>query len=170
MSPGHTASRQACRRRQATSSVTRDKDDYPSLDEMVITVTLKDAQGNGVTGAASSLRDTVKVKNAIPADSIWKEEGSGKYTARYIAQRESSGNKASLRLSDSSKDLQSEEFSIHLGVEPPQYVQGTKSHRKYNSGLPQTAFYGATFRVVPPHKRPPGDYDWSVDGVGGGPY
>ncbi|WP_367672868.1 hypothetical protein, partial [Serratia symbiotica] len=40
---------------QANSAITRDRDSYLADDEMMVTVTLKDAQGNPVSGQASAL-------------------------------------------------------------------------------------------------------------------
>ncbi|MCW7650676.1 invasin, partial [Serratia bockelmannii] len=70
----------------ARAELSLDKASYVSDGEMTVTVTLKDAQGNAVSGQADSLKD-VKVPNAV-LKGAWTETAanSGVYRATYTAK------------------------------------------------------------------------------------
>ncbi|HDT0662180.1 TPA: hypothetical protein QIB60_004895, partial [Enterobacter cloacae subsp. dissolvens] len=71
---------------QAKSAIAVDKATYVSGTDMTVTVTLKDAQGNAVTGATSSLTpEAVTVPDATLRSGSWKDNGNGTYTAVYTA-------------------------------------------------------------------------------------
>ncbi|MBF4114327.1 invasin domain 3-containing protein, partial [Enterobacter cloacae] len=82
---------------------------YAAGADMTVTVTLKDAQDNAVTGASSSLTtETVTVANATQkSGSSWRDNGDGTYTATYTATTAGTGLKATLRLSGWSGSAQS---------------------------------------------------------------
>ncbi|SUD99000.1 Uncharacterised protein [Providencia rettgeri] len=72
---------------QVNSSVTVDNSTYTAGSDITVTVTLKDAEGNAVSGQASALtQDTVTVPNATPkASGNWVDNGDGTYTKTYVA-------------------------------------------------------------------------------------
>jgi len=102
---------------QATSAIARDKETYTAGDDITVTVTLKDGQGNGVTGQTGALTtDTVTVPNAgLKAGSIWTEKGNGEYARVYTAQKVSAGNKASLKLSGWGGAAESDVYAVTQG-------------------------------------------------------
>ncbi|WP_176555180.1 inverse autotransporter beta domain-containing protein, partial [Serratia marcescens] len=73
-----------------------DKDSYVSGSDIQVTVTLKDAQGNAVSGQASSLTDAVAVQHAT-LKGEWREQ-AGSYTATYTADQAGTGLQATLTL------------------------------------------------------------------------
>ncbi|MEG0431905.1 MAG: hypothetical protein RR615_01815, partial [Morganella sp. (in: enterobacteria)] len=81
-------------------------------------VTLKDAQGNSVSGQASALTaDTVTVPNAsVKAGSGWTDNGNGTYTGLYVAKTAGTGLKAVLKLSDWSTGVISDEYSVEPDI------------------------------------------------------
>ncbi|SQA97939.1 Uncharacterised protein [Cedecea neteri] len=81
------------RRTQAKSAIKTDNTTYASGADMLITVTLKDANGNAVTGAAASLTtEAVTVVNAtLKTGSSWKDNGDGTYTGTYTATTAGTG-------------------------------------------------------------------------------
>ncbi|EMY6607637.1 invasin, partial [Salmonella enterica] len=99
---------------QAKSAIATDKASYASGADMTVTVTLKDAADNAVTGASSSLTvDAVKVPNAaLKIGSSWTDNGDGTYTARYVAETVSADNRATLALSGWGAPQQSEAYAI----------------------------------------------------------
>ncbi|MGJ7119449.1 invasin, partial [Morganella morganii] len=112
---------------QGTSAIKTDKATYVSGTDMKVTVTLKDAQGNTVSGASSSLTaDTVTVANAaLKAGGSWTEtaEGTGVYTATYTAGKAGTNLKATLTLSGWTAGVSSEAYAITAGTA----TQGTSA-------------------------------------------
>ncbi|SUD99002.1 Filamin/ABP280 repeat [Providencia rettgeri] len=102
-----------------------------------MTVTLKDAEGNAVSGEASALTSsTVTVPNATPkASSRWVDNGDGTYTGTYVANTVGTGLKASVKLTDWSSAVESTGYAITVGdavqstsavvVDNTTYVAGT---------------------------------------------
>ncbi|MGK3569330.1 Ig-like domain-containing protein, partial [Escherichia coli] len=63
-----------------------DQDNYVAGKPIVVKVTLRDDNGNGVTGRKELLKQTVKVDNTkADAVSAWTEESEGIYKASYTA-------------------------------------------------------------------------------------
>uniref|UniRef100_UPI000AAE526B invasin domain 3-containing protein n=1 Tax=Escherichia coli TaxID=562 RepID=UPI000AAE526B len=85
--------------------------------DMKVTVTLKDLNGNVVTGQKAALTTTsVTVPNAtLKAGSDWTDNDDGTYTATYTAAAVSTGNQASLKLSGWSDSRTSEKYVITAG-------------------------------------------------------
>ncbi|HDF2343442.1 TPA: inverse autotransporter beta domain-containing protein, partial [Morganella morganii] len=102
---------------RANSAIKRDKETYTAGDDIRVTVTLKDGQGNGVTGQTGALTtDTVTVPNAAEkAGSIWTDKGNGEYERVYTAQTVSTGNKALLELSGWGSAAESEVYAVTQG-------------------------------------------------------
>ena len=129
---------------------------------MTVTVTLKDAQDNAVTGASSSLTtETVTVANATQkSGSSWRDNGDGTYTATYTATTAGTGLKATLRLSGWSGSAQSAEYAIISITVKDVTVNGYTFAE--GSGFPTTGFTGATFTInISP--SPISDFSWTSD-------
>ncbi|MEY0291091.1 Ig-like domain-containing protein, partial [Providencia rettgeri] len=102
-----------------------------------VTVTLKDAEGNLVSGQASALTSsTVTVPNATQkANSNWVDNGDGTYTGTYVANTVGTGLKASVKLTDWANPVESAGYAITVGdaaqsnstvvVDNTTYVAGT---------------------------------------------
>ncbi|SSH80090.1 Invasin [Klebsiella pneumoniae] len=82
-----------------------------------MTVTLKDAAGSAVTGAASSLTaDAVTVANAtLKSGSSWTDNNDGTYTGTFTATTAGTGLKASLKLTDWTDKDESAAYAITAG-------------------------------------------------------
>ncbi|HBM8486139.1 TPA: Ig-like domain-containing protein [Escherichia coli] len=71
---------------RADSTIETDQDNYAAGKPIVVKVTLRDDNGNGVTGRKELLKQTVKVDNTkADAVSAWTEESEGIYKASYTA-------------------------------------------------------------------------------------
>ncbi|WP_367672842.1 invasin domain 3-containing protein, partial [Serratia symbiotica] len=101
----------------ANSAITRDRDSYLADDEMMVTVTLKDAQGNPVSGQASALtNDSVQVAHATAKATAWTDAGNGTYTRTYTAQQVGTNLKARLQLNDWRGANSSPAYTIGAGA------------------------------------------------------
>ncbi|WP_282808273.1 invasin domain 3-containing protein [Hafnia alvei] len=102
---------------QAGAKIATDAGSYVAGAEMTVTVTLKDAQGNGTTGQAALLTSSaVTVANATAkADSVWADNGDGTYSRTYIANTVGSNLAASLKLSNWSTAVSSSAYAITQG-------------------------------------------------------
>jgi adhesin/invasin len=101
----------------ATSEIKVGGDSFVSGSDMVVTVTLKDAQGNLVSGHAELLDAGVAVPNASrKVGVLWVETGvgTGVYTATYVAAKVSTNQTATLRLGSSS--IASNAYTITAGA------------------------------------------------------
>nr|EGS9996332.1 LysM peptidoglycan-binding domain-containing protein [Serratia marcescens] len=87
---------------KATSAITVTGETFVSGSDIPVTVTLKDAQGNAVSGQTDSLKD-VAVPNAV-LKGTWAETAanSGVYRATYTAQQAGTGLQATLKVADGS--------------------------------------------------------------------
>ncbi|HBA2999683.1 TPA: Ig-like domain-containing protein [Escherichia coli] len=71
---------------RADSTIETDQDNYVAGKPIVVKVTLRDDNGNGVTGRKELLKQAVKVDNTkADAVSAWTEESEGIYKASYTA-------------------------------------------------------------------------------------
>ncbi|MDY9119773.1 inverse autotransporter adhesin IatC [Escherichia coli] len=71
---------------RADSTIETDQDNYVAGKPIVVKVTLRDDNGNGVTGRKELLKQAVKVDNTKDdAVSAWTEESEGIYKASYTA-------------------------------------------------------------------------------------
>ncbi|MCX2958047.1 MAG: Ig-like domain-containing protein, partial [Serratia symbiotica] len=101
---------------QEKSAITRDQDNYVAGREMMVTVTLKDAQGNPVSGQSAALtNDRVQVANATAKATAWTDAGNGTYTRTYTAQQAGSALKARLQLPDWNSADESAAYTISAG-------------------------------------------------------
>ncbi|WNN54752.1 invasin domain 3-containing protein (plasmid) [Hafnia alvei] len=102
---------------QAGAKIATNESSYVAGSEMTMTVTLKDGQGNGVTGQAALLTSTtVKVPNATAkADSAWADNGDGTYNRTYIANTVGSNLKATLKLTGWTATTESAAYTITQG-------------------------------------------------------
>ncbi len=71
---------------RADSTIETDQDNYVAGKPIVVKVTLRDDNGNGVSGRKELLKQAVKVDNTkADAVSAWTEESEGIYKASYTA-------------------------------------------------------------------------------------
>lgn len=152
------------------SSTGVDKTRYVVGEEMALTVTLQDAQGDAVVGQASALAaGAVSVPGAvIKAGSGWTDGGDGSYAATYTAATASAGNRVSLKLNGWDTAIQSEKYDITPGTEAPASIQTqVNAHTFTVTGekgtFPGTGFIGATFTLVPRNNASASNYIWTSD-------
>ncbi|MFL4214723.1 inverse autotransporter beta domain-containing protein, partial [Enterobacter mori] len=96
---------------ESTSGIRLDNTSYTAGEIMTVTVTLKDAHENAVTGQAAVLQTAVDVPNATGGDN-WTESGTGTYTATYTANTAATGLKAELKLTGWTGSKQSDTYDI----------------------------------------------------------
>ncbi|MBT1866613.1 MULTISPECIES: inverse autotransporter beta domain-containing protein [Enterobacter] len=103
---------------QATSTITVDNTTYTSGSDIVVTVNLKDAQSNPVSGEVASLSGTtVTVPHAtLKTGSSWTDAGNGSYTATYTAGAAGTGLKASVKLTGWNAPAESAAYAITAGT------------------------------------------------------
>lgn len=154
----------------AKSAIKTDATTYVSGTDMLITVTLKDAQDNAVTGAVGSLTaDTVTVPDAtLKTGSRWTDNGDGTYTAAYTATTAGTGLKATVKLSGWSRAAESGVYAITVEYEAPASINtqvnpATFTQTSEEGTFPTTGFTGATFTVVPKDNKNASDYTWGAD-------
>jgi adhesin/invasin len=155
---------------EKTSAIKTDKTGYTSGDDMTVKVTLKDANGNAVTGASSSLTaDTVTVANAtLKTGSSWTDNGDGTYAATYAAGAAGTGLKATVKLSGWATGAESAAYAITLEDEAPASINTqlnayTFTQTSEEGTFPTTGFTGATFTIVPKDSKSATDYTWTSD-------
>lgn len=101
--------------KQINSDIVVDKASYVAGGPVQVTVTLKDAQGNAVSGQSGALAGAVTVPNAaVKAGSSWAETGpgTGVYAITYEAQTAGTGLKAALQLTGWGGAVQSAAYAI----------------------------------------------------------
>ena len=152
------------------SSIGVDRASYVVGEEMALTVTLKDAQGDAVVGQASALTaGAVSVPGAvIKAGSGWTDGGDGSYAATYTATTAGTGNRVSLKLSGWDTATQSEKYDITPGTEAPASIQTQVNTHTFTvtgekGAFPHTGFTGATFTLVPRNNASASNYTWTSD-------
>ncbi|WP_252120356.1 inverse autotransporter beta domain-containing protein [Symbiopectobacterium purcellii] len=148
---------------QATSAINADATTYVSGADMLITVTLKDAQSNAVTGQQAALTSTsVTVANAtLKSGSSWKDNGDGTYTATYTATTAGTDLKAKVKASGWSGAAASEAYAITEPVTIKHVSVNGYTFEK-DAGFPTTGFKGAEF-TLELSSGSASDYDWTTD-------
>ncbi|WP_284473514.1 invasin domain 3-containing protein [Serratia symbiotica] len=148
---------------QANSAITRDQDSYLTDDEMMLTLTLKDAQGNPVSGQASALTDDrVQVANAAAKAEAWTDAGNGIYTCTYTAQQAGSDLKATLQLPGWRSANSSPAYTITInGYLKDIAVNGYTFNK--DAGFPTTGFKGAKFTLELNDGNQAPNYTWASD-------
>ncbi|WP_245677238.1 inverse autotransporter beta domain-containing protein [Candidatus Arsenophonus triatominarum] len=123
-----------------TSTIVTDKTNYVAGDEMTISVTLKDAQGNGITGQAAALTSqAVTVANASEKDGVtWIDNGDGTYSRIYMASQSGRGLKARLKLADWATEIQSADYAITAGAAVPEKSAIKVDNTTYTAGNDMT--------------------------------
>lgn len=103
---------------QANSTIKVDKSSYIAGQDILVTVILKGAQGNEVTGKNLELTPTtVKVPNAAVKNYlIWEEKEDGTYTITYVANTVGTDLKATLSLTGWTDKVQSVSYDIIAGT------------------------------------------------------
>ncbi|MFL4214757.1 hypothetical protein P9423_22675, partial [Enterobacter mori] len=123
-----------------------------------VTVTLKDAHENAVTGQAAVLQTAVNVPNATGGGD-WTESGTGTYTATYTANTAATGLKAALKLTGWTGSKQSDTYDIVANKITGLIADGHEFGP--DEGFPTTGFNGATFTIKLGNGSP-GDYAWTA--------
>ncbi|KFF76754.1 hypothetical protein IY40_22340, partial [Serratia marcescens] len=128
-----------------TSTIDVDGERYIPGGDMKVTVTLKDAQGNAVSGQADSLKD-VKVPNAV-LKGAWTETAAnaGIYRATYTAKTAGTGLQATLKHTGWSREVVSKAYVIASLTFEAVIVNGHQF--PVSAGFPSTGFNGATFTL-----------------------
>ncbi|MGK3141069.1 inverse autotransporter beta domain-containing protein [Pantoea sp. C2G6] len=155
---------------QAKSAIAVDSSTYASGADITVTVTLKDAQDNAVTGASSQLTaSAVTVPNAVPkSGSGWSDNGDGTYTATYTASTAGTGLKAVLKLSGWSGSNTSASYDILQETEAPLSINTQADSHTFTISseegtFPSTGFVGATFTIIPKNNIDASEYNWSAN-------
>lgn len=147
----------------AKSAIRTDATTYAYGADMLISVTLKDAQDNAVTGAVASLTaDTVTVPNAtLKTGSRWTDNGDGTYTAMYTATTAGTGLKATVTLRGWGRAAESGAYTITVSATLTGVSVNGYTFAK-DAGFPGTGFTGAEFTLVL-DGGPPSEYNWTTD-------
>ncbi|WP_447746280.1 inverse autotransporter beta domain-containing protein [Enterobacter asburiae] len=146
---------------QSQSGIVTDRASYVAGEDMTVTVTLKDAQGNAVTGASALLTgNAVTVPDAtLKSGGGWKDNGDGTYTTTYTASTAGTGLKAALKLAAWSGATESAVYDITERVFVKDLLVGNYRFSP-DSGFPSTGFRGAEFRIEL-NTTNVSDYDWA---------
>lgn len=122
----------------ARSGIALDANTYTTGDNMTVTVTLQDANQNGVAGQSASLAAAVSVQNAT-LQGNWADNGDGTYTATYVATTAGTGLKASLQMNNWSSVKQTPLYTINVPLSVPEHSSITLDRDTYISGDDITA-------------------------------
>ncbi|EOP1617156.1 invasin domain 3-containing protein, partial [Escherichia coli] len=148
---------------EAQSAIKTDKDAYKTGDSMNVTVTLKDDSGNAVSGQADLLTDaTVQVPNAAQAGN-WADNKDGTYTATYTAKTAGTGLKATVKLDQWTRIIESDEYEILQSIAMPESIQVNDYTFEADAGFPTTGFTGAEFTLNLSQNKDVSDYTWTSD-------
>ncbi|TNL00855.1 hypothetical protein CYD30_28515 [Kosakonia cowanii] len=133
---------------------------------MAVTVTLKDAQDNAVTGASSLLTaETVTVQHAVlKAGSGWKDNGDGTYTATYTAITAGTDLRAAVKLPGWSAAAESGAYIIY-GTATLKDISVNGYTFRPDEGFPTSGFKGAEFtlNLESDSGGSTSDYTWTAD-------
>ncbi|MBD8163718.1 hypothetical protein IFU24_12755 [Erwinia persicina] len=133
---------------QATSGVKTDKTSYVAGSDMMVTVTLKDANGNPVTGKASSLTaEAVTVANAS-LNGIWTDNQDGTYVASYTATKEGTGLKATLGYTGWDGEVYSKKYAIIILQLEIVRVEVNGNSLDLNKSFSGVMFKNASFTIT----------------------
>ncbi|MBH2951073.1 hypothetical protein I5Q45_18595, partial [Serratia marcescens] len=127
-----------------TSTIDVDGERYMAGGDMKVTVMLKDAQGNPVSGEQDTLTPVVKVANA-ELKAAWTESSTGEYQASYTAVASGSGLTATLKRTGWSREVASKVYVIAV----PTFEAVIVNDHQFpvSAGFPLTGFRGATFTL-----------------------
>ncbi|EMG7889730.1 hypothetical protein V5L74_003510, partial [Enterobacter hormaechei] len=146
---------------QANSDIKTDAVIYALGMDIQVTVTLKDTDGNVVTGQKSALTTTsVTVPNAtLKSGTDWTDNEDGTYTAMYTSQNASKNNQASLKLNGWTESRTSEKYAI-MGVVEVKDVTVDGHTFAVDTGFPSRGFLNARFQL---NVDGPKYYTWRAD-------
>ncbi|TNL00637.1 invasin, partial [Kosakonia cowanii] len=153
---------------RARSGIATDKRSYTSGEDMTVTVTLKDARGNAVTGVSSLLTaEAVTAEGAVlKTGSGWKDNGDGTYTAAYRAITAGTDLRAAVRLPGWSAAAESGTYIIY-GTATLKDISVNGHTFRPDEGFPTTGFKGAEFtlRLASDNggSTSASDYTWTAD-------
>ncbi|OLF57968.1 hypothetical protein BTN33_17335, partial [Aeromonas veronii] len=128
---------------EAYSAVALDNTSYMAGETIAVTVTLKDAQGNAMTGQSGLLTDSTVVVPNTTGTPRWTDNGDGTYSDTYTATNAGAGLKATLVLSGWS-GVSSAAYAI-IPIMTGVTVNGEMFAP--DAGFPTTGFTGATFTL-----------------------
>ncbi|WP_313715265.1 invasin domain 3-containing protein [Atlantibacter hermannii] len=111
------------------STISMDKNNYITGDNMTVTVKFRDAAGNPVSGLGFLLNSSVVVPQSSLKDIDWTDHGDGTYTKTLIAKSEQPDLKATLKVNGWSGEVSSESYEI---LEAPVRQNSTISTDKTN--------------------------------------
>ncbi|HID8211412.1 TPA: hypothetical protein ACXIGT_004771, partial [Serratia marcescens] len=143
-----------------TSTIDVDGERYIPGGDMKVTATLKDAQGNAVSGQADSLKD-VAVPNAV-LKGAWTETAanSGVYSGTYTAQQAGTGLKATLKRTGWSREVVSKAYVIASLTFEAVIANGHQF--PVSAGFPSTGFGRATF-ILKLKDASAWDFNWAAN-------
>ncbi|MBS0850170.1 invasin, partial [Citrobacter sp. JGM124] len=102
---------------QTGGTIATDTTSYEAGADMTVTVTLRDAQGNGVVGEVNAVAAGTTVPSAsVKSGSNWADNQDGTYKRTYTATTVGSNLKASLQLSDWDAASESAAYAITQGA------------------------------------------------------
>ncbi|MGP2888770.1 hypothetical protein ACTVM7_20095, partial [Serratia marcescens] len=126
---------------------------------LTVTVTLKDAAGNSVSGEEGKLATVVKVPNAELKE-VWVDKGDGVYGATYTATMVGDNLKAIMTLNGWSQARESGVYRIVADGITGIQVNGYRFSA--DAGFPSTGFNGAKF-ILELKEGEASHYTWSSD-------
>ncbi|HGA3141970.1 TPA: invasin domain 3-containing protein, partial [Enterobacter hormaechei] len=149
---------------QVNSGIKTDSATYIIGSDITVTVTLKDNDGNPVTGQQAALTPTsVTVPNATPKEgSGWTDNEDGTYRATYTAETASTENQASLKLNGWSDSRTSDKYAITKVVKEVKDITVNGYTFAKDAGFPTTGFTGATF-TLNTENGSAADYTWETN-------
>ena len=149
---------------RSMSSITTNQTRYTLGDDMLVTVTLKDSEGNAVSGASTLLTaDAVKVENAALKGN-WTDNNDGTYSATYLAGTIGTGLRATVWLSGwNAGSSMANRYVITAPVTLVGIIAvGDEYIFKPNAGFPSTGFNGAKIGLLLDNATG-SDYSWTAD-------
>ncbi|CAI1562948.1 Invasin [Serratia quinivorans] len=150
----------------ANSAIKTDQASYTAGSDMGVTVMLKDANNDTVTGSSALLTpDAVKVVNAeLKSGSSWQDNNDGSYTATYVAKAVGTNLKATVTLDGWNRAAESAIYAIH-GTATLKDISVNGYNFATDAGFPTTGFTGAHFTLNLTSDNGVGvtDYRWVTD-------
>ncbi|WP_063657504.1 inverse autotransporter beta domain-containing protein [Candidatus Arsenophonus triatominarum] len=119
------------------SAITLDKKIYPAGSDMLVTVTLKDGEGNSITGKALELTSITEIdvpNSKVKEGATWEEKEAGIYTIVYKAENVGVGLKTTFKLKDWKDSVSSSGYAITAGNPATEKSTITLGDTKYPSG------------------------------------
>lgn len=130
------------------STITLDKSSYVANSTVLVTITMKDSQGNLISGQSSLLTDSaLSLPNIITKSGVtsFTDKGNGVYTREYTANVISQNNKATVTLNGT----KSPAFVYTITSNASGIIDGVHTILGFSEGLPvQTANWPTQSRLT----------------------